>query len=117
MQYLLMHHKLGRLYLNMFFGATSFSATTFSGVGIQNVVVLANGNRVNIAIGNSTVGFGTTVTGNRFNLANGTVNVVSWNDVNPNATGVWVPIDPLNPQEKYGIEFFDEFKTRINDYR
>ena len=97
MQYLLMHHKLGRLYLNMFFGATSFSATTFSGVGIQNVVVLANGNRVNIAIGNSTVGFGTTVTGNRFNLANGTVNVVSWNAVNPNATGVWVPIDPLNP--------------------
>ena len=58
MQCLLMHHKLGRLYLNMFFGATSFSATTFSGVGIQNVVVLVNGNRVNIAIGNSTVGFG-----------------------------------------------------------
>ena len=25
----------------MFFGATSFSATTFAGVGIQNVVVLA----------------------------------------------------------------------------
>ena len=29
----------------MFFGATSFSSTTFAGVGIQNVVVLANGNR------------------------------------------------------------------------
>ena len=37
----------------MFFGATSFSATTFAGVGIQNVVVLVNGKRVNIAIGNS----------------------------------------------------------------
>jgi hypothetical protein len=81
----------------MFFGATSFSATTFAGVGIQNVVVLATGKRVNIGIGNTTVGFGVDVTGNRFNLANGTVNVVSWNDIDPNATGTWVPIDPLNP--------------------
>ena len=81
----------------MFFGATSFSATTFAGVGIQNVVVLATGKRVNIAVGNTTVGFGVQPTGNRFNLANGTVNVVSWNDIDPNATGVWVPIDPLNP--------------------
>tara|TARA_Y100001972_G_scaffold54792_1_gene67544 strand:+ start:1365 stop:1610 length:246 start_codon:yes stop_codon:yes gene_type:complete len=81
----------------MFFGATSFSATTFAGVGIQNVVVLPNGNRINISIGNATVGFGVQPTGNRFNLANGTVNVVSWNDIDPNATGTWVPIDPLNP--------------------
>ena len=81
----------------MFFGATSFSATTFAGVGIQNVVVLPNGNRVNISIGNTTVGFGVRPAGNRFNLANGTVNVVSWNDIDPNATGTWVPIDPLNP--------------------
>ena len=29
----------------MFFGATSFSATTFAGVGIQNVVVLATGKK------------------------------------------------------------------------
>ena len=42
----------------MFFGATSFSATTFAGVGIQNVVVLATGKRVNIAIGNAEVDFG-----------------------------------------------------------
>ena len=81
----------------MFFGATSFSATTFAGVGIQNVVVLPNGNRLNIAIGNTTVGFGTTVTGNRFNLASGGVSVIPWNPIDPNATGVWVPIDPLNP--------------------
>ena len=81
----------------MFFGGTSFSATTFAGVGIQNVVVLATGKRVNIGIGNTTIGFGAEVTGNRFNLANGTVNVVSWNDIDPNATGTWVPIDPLNP--------------------
>ena len=81
----------------MFFGATSFSATTFSGVGIQNVVVLATGKRVNIAIGNAEVDFGVNPTGSRINLANGTVNVVSWNDIDPNATGTWVPIDPLNP--------------------
>ena len=39
----------------MFFGATAFSATTFAGVGIQNVVVLPNGNRINVAIGNTAV--------------------------------------------------------------
>ena len=33
----------------MFFGATSFASTTFSGVGIQNVTVLVNGKRVDIA--------------------------------------------------------------------
>ena len=81
----------------MFFGATPFASTTFAGVGIQNVTVLINGKRVNITVGNATVGFKATPTGNRFNLANGTVNVVSWNDIDPNATGVWVPIDPLNP--------------------
>ena len=81
----------------MFFGATSFSATTFAGVGIQNVVVLTNGNRINISVGNITMASGVRPTGNRFNLANGAVNVVSWNNIDPNATGVWVPIDPLNP--------------------
>jgi hypothetical protein len=81
----------------MFFGGTSFSATTFAGVGIQNVVVLVNGKRVNIAVGNVEVDFGVNPTGSRINLANGTVNVVSWNDIDPNATGTWVPIDPLNP--------------------
>ena len=60
-------------------------------------MVLATGKRVNIAIGNAEVRFGVRPTGNRFNLANGTVNVVSWNDIDPNATGTWVPIDPLNP--------------------
>jgi len=81
----------------MFFGATSFSATTFAGVGIQNVVVLASGKRINVSVGNTTVGFGATVIGNRFNLASGSVSVISWNPIDPNATGVWVPIDPLNP--------------------
>tara|TARA_B100001079_G_C15976607_1_gene325705 strand:+ start:147 stop:392 length:246 start_codon:yes stop_codon:yes gene_type:complete len=81
----------------MFFGATPFASTTFAGVGIQNVTVLINGKRVNITVGNADVRFGVQTTGNRFNLANGTVNVVSWNDIDPNATGVWVPIDPLNP--------------------
>jgi|TARA_R100001509_G_scaffold37252_2_gene20047 hypothetical protein len=81
----------------MFFGATSFSSTTFAGVGIQNVVVLANGQRVNIAVGNTTIGSGVQPTGNRFNLALGTVSVVSWNPIDPNAGQTWVPIDPLNP--------------------
>ena len=81
----------------MFFFFFSFSATTFAGVGIQNVVVLANGQRVNIAVGNATIASGVRPAGNRFNLAIGSVSVISWNPIDPNATGVWVPIDPLNP--------------------
>ena len=81
----------------MLFGATPFASTTFAGVGIQNVVVLVNGKRVNINVGNTTVGFGVQPTGNRFNLATGSVSVISWNEIDPNATGTWVPIDPLNP--------------------
>ena len=83
----------------MFFGATSFSATTFAGVGIQNVTVLVNGKRVNVAIGNTNVELLTNVpvTGNQINLATGTVNVISWNPIVPGATGTWVPIDPNNP--------------------
>lgn len=81
----------------MLFGATPFASTTFAGVGIQNVVVSINGKRVNINIGNTTAGFGTNVTGNRFNVASGSVSVISWNEIDPNATGTWVPIDPLNP--------------------
>ena len=81
----------------MFFGATPFASTTFSGVGIQNVTVLVNGKRVNIAVGNSEVDFEVNVTGKRFNLAIGTISVVSWNPIDPNAGQTWVPIDPLNP--------------------
>jgi len=88
--------RFGRRY-NMFFGATAFSSTTFAGVGIQNVVVLANGQRVNIAVGNTTMASGVRPAGNRFNLALGTVSVVSWNPIDPNAGQTWVPIDPLNP--------------------
>ena len=62
----------------MFFGGTPFAVTTFGGNTVpQNAVV--------------------NVTGNRFNLALGSVSVVSWNPIDPNATGTWVPIDPLNP--------------------
>jgi len=83
----------------MFFGATSFSAAPFAGVGITNVVVNATGNRINVAIGNTNVGLITTVpvTGNQFNLATDTINVISWNPIIPGATGVWIPIDPDNP--------------------
>jgi len=83
----------------MFFGATSFSAAPFAGVGVSNVVVNATGNRINVAIGNTNVGLITTVpvTGNQFNLATDTINVISWNPIIPGATGVWIPIDPDNP--------------------
>tara|TARA_R100001224_G_scaffold110021_1_gene88113 strand:- start:334 stop:579 length:246 start_codon:yes stop_codon:yes gene_type:complete len=81
----------------MFFGATPFASTTFSGVGIQNVTVLVNGKRVNIAIGNQEVDFGANVTGNRFNLATGSVSVIGWSPIDPNAGQTWVEIDPLNP--------------------
>ena len=80
----------------MFFGATSFSSTPFAGVGITNIVVNATGNRLNITIGNTTVNLVTTVTvtGNKFNLSNNPVSVISWNPIPPNVNQIWVPIDP-----------------------
>ena len=80
----------------MFLGATPFASTTFAGVGIQNITVLANGNRLNIAIGNTTVDLITTVnvTGQQINLANNPVSVISWNPIPPGVNQVWVPIDP-----------------------
>ena len=83
----------------MLFGATPFASTTFAGVGIQNVTILANGNRLNLTIGNTTIGQITPVpvTGNQFNLATGDAFVVSWNGIDPGATQIWVPIDPDNP--------------------
>jgi len=83
----------------MFFGATPFATTTFAGLGSQNAIILASGNRLNVSIGNATAGikFPAVVTGNRFNLATGTVSVVSWQTIDPGASGDWTPIDPLNP--------------------
>ena len=83
----------------MFFGATPFAATTFAGIGSQNVQFVVNGNRLNVSIGNVQAGikFPAVVTGNRFNVATGSVSVVSWRNVDPNATGNWIEINPLNP--------------------
>jgi hypothetical protein len=80
----------------MFFGATSFSAAPFAGVGVSNIVVNATGNQLNVSIGNTTINLITTVpvTGNRFNLANNPVTVISWNPINPGVGQIWVPIDP-----------------------
>jgi len=83
----------------MFFGATSFASTPFAGVGITNVIVNATGNRINVSIGNTAVNIVTAVpvTGQRFNLATNTIDVITWNQINPGATGIWIPIDPDNP--------------------
>jgi len=83
----------------MFFGAQSFSAAPFSSEFAGNITVLANGNQLNISIGNTTINLVTTVpvTGNKFNLATNTVDVINWNQIIPGATGIWIPIDPDNP--------------------
>jgi hypothetical protein len=83
----------------MFFGATTFAAAPFAGVGIVNITVQPTGTQVNVAIGNTTIGLVTTVpvNGNQINLATNTVDVINWNPIIPGATGVWIPIDPNNP--------------------
>ena len=83
----------------MLFGATSFAAAPFAGVGVINVTIQATGNQVNVAVGNTNVGLITSVpvTGNQINLATNTIDVISWNPIIPGATGVWIPIDPDNP--------------------
>ena len=83
----------------MFFGTTSFASTPFAGVGITNAIVNATGSRINVAIGNvvADVTMRVNVTGNQINLATNTIDVISWNPINPGATGIWIPIDPDNP--------------------
>jgi len=83
----------------MFFGATSFSSAPFASEFVQNATILANGNQLNISIGNTTINIVITVpvTGNRFNLANNPVSVISWNPIPPGVSQIWIPIDPDNP--------------------
>ncbi len=83
----------------MLFGSTSFSAAPFSSPYIQDFTAAITGNQLNIAIGNTTINLVITVpvTGYQINLATNTVDVINWNPIDPNATGVWVPIDPNNP--------------------
>ena len=105
----------------MYFGGTSFAASTFGSSGgvsvtvtvngqrmnfaignvqiIGKAVVLPNGQRVNISTGNVEIKIGQTVvvTGQELELATNTVDVISWIPIDPGATGVWKPIDPLNP--------------------
>ena len=83
----------------MLFGSQSFSAAPFSSQYVQDSAVLLTGNQFNITIGNTTVSIVKVVpvTGNQINLANNTVDVISWIPIDPGATGVWVPIDPDNP--------------------
>ena len=105
----------------MLFGATPFANSPFADPGGVTVFVALTGNRVNVSTG--TVGITASarvlpsgneieisignvvvridkrvaVDGVRINLATGTVNVISWNPINPGATGTWVPIDPNDP--------------------
>ena len=83
----------------MFFGATSFSAAPFAGVGVVNITVQPTGNRLNLSIGNTSVGLVTTVpvTGKQINLATDSINVITWNLIPPGASQIWIPIDPDNP--------------------
>ena len=64
----------------MFFGATTFAAAPFAGVGVVNITVQATGNQFNLAIGNTNVGLVTTVpvTGKQINLANNIINLYSF---------------------------------------
>ena len=83
----------------MLFGAQSFSSAPFSSQYVLDSTVLLTGNQLNFSIGNTTVAIVKVVpvTGNQINLANNTVNVISWIPINPGATGIWIPIDPDNP--------------------
>ena len=83
----------------MFFGATTFAAAPFAGVGVVNITVQPTGNQFKLAIGNTNVGLITNVavTGNQINLANNTINVINWTPIPPGASQIWIPIDPDNP--------------------
>jgi len=82
----------------MFFGTTSFAQSAFSDVGVigNRAVVVPDGSRLNISIGN--LGPIPDVlmvpTGTRFNLATSSVSVITWTPIPPGVSQIWVPIDP-----------------------
>ena len=80
----------------MFFGSTTFAQAPFSDIGGGGITVLAQGNRLNIAIGNAIADITVTVniTGQQFNLATNPVSVITWNPIPPGVNQVWVPVDP-----------------------
>jgi len=82
----------------MFFGSTAFSQSAFSDVGVlgNRAVVIPNGSRINISIGNLGPIPDVLIvpTGTQLNLASSTPSVISWNPIPPGVTQIWVPIDP-----------------------
>jgi len=81
----------------MFFGQQPFASAAFASEFIQNARVIPTGEELTIRVGNIEVDFGVPVTGNRFNLANGDVSVIIWNEIPAGANQVWVAIDPDDP--------------------
>ena len=81
----------------MFFGHTTFAGDAFAGLGTFGNVVGVTGNQTTISVGNTTTASVYPVTGSQISVASGDPFVVIWDPIDPNATGVWVPIDPLNP--------------------
>ena len=81
----------------MLFGATSFAAAPFAGVGVINITVQPTGNQINVAVGAVEADLIIKVNGSRINLASSTVDMISWNPIPPGANQIWVPIDPDNP--------------------
>ena len=72
-------------------GSTTITNSAFSGtVVIGKARILPDGSGYEVTIGNITVKIGKTVivSGNQINLANNTIDVISWNPIIPGATGV-----------------------------
>jgi hypothetical protein len=81
-------------------GSTTITNSAFSGtVVIGKARILPNGSEVEITIGNVTIIVNKNVllTGTQINLANNTIDVISWNPIPPGANQIWIPIDPDNP--------------------
>ena len=74
----------------MYFGGSSFAAAPFGATAGQSI-------RVAFILLPERVITTPPVTGNRINLATGTVDVISWNPIPPGVSQTWVEIDPLNP--------------------
>ena len=82
----------------MFFGSTTFSQAPFSDVGsnVISPIVIVSGNRINVANGTIATIPAQKIgpTGFQINVATGSVSVISWNPIPPGVNQVWVPIDP-----------------------
>ena len=78
----------------MIFGATAFCETPFASQIKNDNIFVVTGSELSLATGTVNPQLKVRVNGTRMDLAKGSVSVIVWSEIDPNAEQVWTPIDP-----------------------